>query len=211
MLRDSVYINRELFINQKEQIMKKTNLLLAVILLTVGTIFAQHKELIKGKSFDRVKLDGNIRLYLEQASEAEVSIEAKKEKYLDDYHIEVRNEILYIRYRDNGFNSTPKIKVYVKHPELKGIDADGLVYVNSMDPITGESFAIKGDGFIRGTVEVDVENLKVDLDGFCFMNFEGKADKSHLRLDGLGRINARNLETYDVDKSADGLAGIRTQ
>lgn len=191
--------------------MKKVNLLLAVILLTVGTINAQYSETIKGKSFDHIKLDGNIRLYLEKGTEEIVNIEARKEKYVDDYRIEIRNEVLYIRYRDNGFGSTPKIKVYVTHPELKGIDVDGLVHVNSKDPVTGETFAIKGDGLIRGTVEVDVETLKVDLDGFCFMSFEGKADKSHFRLDGLGRINANDLETLEIDKAAEGLAGISVQ
>ncbi len=43
------------------------------------------------------------------------------------------------------------------------------------------------------------------------MSFEGKADKSYLRLDGLGRINAGDLETSEVDKASDGLAAIRVQ
>lgn len=189
--------------------MKKFNLLVTVMLLTVTTISAQHRQQLDIESFDRVKLDGNIRLYLERADEGAVVVEARKESHIDDYRIDVRNDILYIRYRDNGFGSTPKIKVYVKHPELKGIDVDGLVHVNSKDPVVGDSFAIKGDGLIRGTVEVDVTKLKVDLDGFCFMSFEGKADKSHLRLDGLGRIDASDLETLEVDKASDGLASIR--
>jgi len=192
--------------------MKNASLLLATILFTViGTVNAQYSETIKGECFNRVKLDGNIRLYLEQGTEEIVNIEVKKEKYLYDYRVYVRNEVLYIKYQENGFSSTPKLKVYLEHPGLKEIDVDGLVHVNSKDPVTGKSLAIKGDGMIRGTVEVDVENLRVDLDGMCFMSFEGKADKSYLRLDGMGRINASDLETLEVDKEAEGLAGISVQ
>lgn len=190
--------------------MKKIKLLLLGLLVTAGTLSAQEMT-IKGERFDHVKLDGNIRLFLKKGSEEMVNIEAKKDKYLDYYDIYVRNEVLYIQYRDHGFGSTPKLMVYLTHPELQGIDMDGLVHVNSIDPVMGDNFTIKGDGLIKGNVEVDVENLKVDLDGLCFMSFEGKADKSHLRLDGLGRINASDLETAEVDKASDGLASIRVQ
>jgi len=191
--------------------MKKTNVLLAIAVLISASVFAQHREKLKTEDFDYVQLDGNIRLYLEQGPEIELNIETKKASYLDDYSVRVRNNVLYVRYRDDSFGSTPKLKIYLKHPELKGLDVDGLVHVNSEEPIRGEEFVLKGDGLIKGSVEVDVAYLKVDLDGLCFMTFSGKADESVLRLDGLGRINARDLLTDEVSKSADGLAGIRVQ
>lgn len=189
--------------------MKRTSLFFGLIFLTVISAFTQHRETKEFERFDLIKLDGNIRLYLVQASDIKVDFEARRASHLDDYRIEVKNKTLYIQYYDTGFGSTPKIKVYIEHPELKGIDADGLVHVNSKNTITGESFAIKGDGLIKGEVDVDVEKLRVDLDGLCFMSFNGKADKSYLRLDGLDRINASDLESLEIDKAAEGLAGIR--
>lgn len=190
--------------------MRTTTLFLALFLVALGSAFAQHQETLRLGDFDRVKLDGNIRVYLEQDRTTDVVVEARKESYLDDYSMYVRNEVLYIRYRERGFGSTPKLKVYIAHPALQGIDMDGLIHLNSKNTITTESLAIKGDGLIRGTVDVDVQNLKVGLDGMCFMTFEGKAEQSDLRLDGLGRINARDLATSKIHKSADGLAAIRT-
>lgn len=189
--------------------MKRTRLFFALIILTAASAFAQHRETVELEDFDRVKLDGNIRLYIAQASDTKVDFETRRASHLDDYRMEVRNKTLYIQYDDTGFGSTPKIKVYIEHPELKGIDADGLVHVHSDNTIRGESFAMKGDGLIRGELAVDVEKLRVDLDGLCFMRFEGKAKKSYLRLDGLGRINASDLESIEIDSAADGLAGIR--
>ena len=190
--------------------MKKTTLFFTLIFLVVTSAFAQYRETMDYASFDDIKLDGNIRLYLRQGSDITVDFEARKASHLDDYRIEVRSNTLYIGYDDHhNFRSTPKIKVYVTHPALEGIDADGLVHINSENTINGERLAIKGDGFIRGSVEVDVENLRVDLDGFCFMSFSGAADRSELKLDGFGRINAGDLESDEVRKSADGLAGIK--
>lgn len=189
--------------------MKKTSLVLAVLLFTVCSAFGQHRETLNVPSFDHIKLDGNIRLYIEQHSEAVVEVEARKEYHLDEYRMEVRGGTLHIKARDNGFRSTAKIRVYIGHPELQSIDADGLVHIYSKGPIQGDSFYIKGDGMIRGEVEVEVEQLKVDLDGFCSMSFAGTASESDLRLDGLGGIDARDLLTDEVQKSAEGLARIR--
>ena len=189
--------------------MKKAILLGIIILLAVSNAIGQHKKVLALEAFDKVQIDGNIRLYLEQGAEAIVGLEVKKEQYFDDYKIVVRHNTLYVTLRDKPVNTAPKLKMYLTHPALKGIDIDGLVHVNSVDPVTGESFYIKGDGYIRGTVAVDVQKLGVDLDGFCSMSFSGKADISDFRLDGMGRINARELETSEVYKRAEGLASIK--
>lgn len=197
--------------------MKKASLLLALMLLTVSSVVGQYQETQNIKeAFDDIELDGNIRLYLKQGAETEVTIEAKSERKLEDYRITVRSNTLFIGLRDKERiggtrkrHSAPKIKVYLTHPELKGIDMDGLVYVYSKDPVMGDNFSVKGDGLIRGEIEVDVKELQVDLDGLCSMTFSGKADESNLRLDGMGRINARDLETSKVYKSAEGLSSIK--
>ena len=197
--------------------MKKASLLLAVMLLTICSVMGQYEKTQNiEEAFDNVQLDGNVRLYLKQGAETKVILETKNERKMEDYRIAVRNNTLYIGLRDKQHvggsrkrHSSPKIKVYLTHPELKGIDVDGLVYVYSIDPVSGDSFSVKGDGLIRGEIEVDVQRLEVDLDGLCSMSFSGKADESDLRLEGMGRINARDLETSKVHKSADGLTSIR--
>lgn len=197
--------------------MKKVSLFLAVMLLAVSSVMGQYSETQNiEEAFENVQLDGNVRLYLKQGSEIKVDIDARNEQKLKDYKITVQNNTLFIGLREKRIKggarkrySTPKIKVYLTHPELKGINVEGLVYVNSIDPVSGDTFSVKGDGYIKGKIEVDVQRLEVDLDGFCSMSFSGKADESSLRLDGMGKINARNLETTQVNKSADGLSTIK--
>ncbi len=197
--------------------MKKASLLLAGLLLTVCNVIAQYTETLNiEEAFDNVRLDGNVRLYLKEGSGTKVSLETRNEQKMEDYRITVQNNTLYIGLREKQRNggsrkrhSAPKIKVNLTHPGLKGINVDGLIHVYSVDPVSSDSFSIKGDGLIRGEIEVDVQKLEVDLDGLCSMRFSGKADEANLRLDGMGRINARDLETSEVHKSADGLTSIR--
>jgi hypothetical protein len=202
---------------KNEPIMKKASLLLAGMLLTVCSVIGQYTETLNiEEAFDNIRLDGNVRLYLQEGSETKVNLETRNEKKMKDYRITVQNNTLYIglrkKQRYGGTrkrHSSPRIKVNLTHPELKGINVEGLVYVYSIDPVSSDSFSVKGDGLIRGKIEVDVQRLEVDLDGLCSMRFSGKADESDLRLDGMGRINARDLETSKVHKSADGLTSIR--
>ncbi|MDB4292885.1 DUF2807 domain-containing protein [Maribacter sp.] len=197
--------------------MKKASLFLGLMLLAVCSVMGQYTETQNfEETFDKVRLDGNIRLYLEQGTEANVRFETKSERKFEDYQISVRNNTLFVqlhkKHRYGGTrnrHSAPKIDVYVTHPELREIAMEGLVNVYSIDPITSESFSVRGDGLIRGEIEVDVAELRVDLDGLCSMRFTGKATDSNLRLDGMGKINARDLETATLHKRVDGLSRIK--
>ena len=181
------------------------------------SVIGQYTETLNiEEAFDNVRLDGNVRLYLKEGSETRVDLETRNENKMKDYQITVQNNTLYIGLRKKKRNggsrkrhSAPKIKVNLTHPGLMGINADGLIYVYSVDLVLSDKLTIKGDGLIRGEVEVDVQRLEVDLDGLCSMRFSGKAGEANLRLDGMGRINARRLETLKVHKSAEGLTSIR--
>ncbi|NAS13672.1 GIN domain-containing protein [Poritiphilus flavus] len=190
--------------------MKKLVVLFAVGFLTAGAAMAQKKQVFKFDSFENVDLDGNIRIFLEQGREAEVEIEAKRESHLDEYKVEVRGNTLYVQhYEPDRFRSAPKIHVYLKHPGIREMDVDGLIYIYSNDTVESESLRIKGDGLIRGDIVVNVGYLRVALDGLCTMTISGQADETDLRLDGMGKIRAQDLDTRVISKSADGLASIR--
>ncbi len=189
--------------------MKKYLLLGLSLVLAINFINAQDRQEFKLNSFEHVDLDGNIRLYVEYGKEQKVVLEAKRDDHLYDYEVEVRNNTLYVKYIEDGWGSTPKIKVYLTHPGVRSLDLDGYIYVYAMDTMRGEELRIKGDGLIRGELDVEVDQLTVGLDGMCKMTIAGIAENSDLRLDGMGNIDARGLRTNRVQKSADGLASIK--
>ena len=189
--------------------MKKLLLIGAGFLLTLSLANAQNRQVFEHEPFENVDLDGNIRLYLEYGKETKVALEAKKDDYIDDYKVAVRNGTLYVHHRNHGYNSTPKIEVYVRHPGIHRLDMDGLVSVYTKDPVRSEHLKIKGDGLIRGDIDVIVNQLDIGLDGLAKMTVVGRAKRSDLSIDGMGKIDARGLQTAKLHQSADGLASIK--
>ena len=191
--------------------MRKIGLLGLSLVMGMGLLCAQVTQEYKLESFDNVDLDGNIRLYLEYSKETSVVIEAKKDYYIDDYEVEVRGNTLYIGHdHDSGsWGNTPKIEVIIKHPGIHKLDMDGLVSVYTKDALRTETLRIKGDGLIRGDIDVVVDRLIIGLDGMGKMTVVGRATESDLSVDGMGSIDARGLQGR-IHSSTDGLANIRT-
>lgn len=191
--------------------MRSIIIFFAAFLLTVSFTQAQSEDLENLAPFEDIVLEGNIRLYLENGSKSHVRLEAKKQYHIAEYDVEVRNGTLHIKYNsyENGWGSTPKLYVYLTHPGIHGIDMDGLVHINSTDTYRSERVAIKGDGLIRGELDITVDELKIDLDGMCKMTVVGQADYAELRVDGLGKIDARGLRADKYHQSSDGIASIK--
>ena len=191
--------------------MKKIGLLGLSLVMGMGLLHAQASQQFRLESFDNIELDGNIRLYLEYDEETTVVIEAKKDYYIDDYEVDVRNNTLRIRHNEDSdsWGSTPKIEVYVSHPGIHELDMDGLVSVYTKDAVKTERLKIKGDGLIRGDIDVIVDHLIIGLDGMGRMTVVGRATESDLSVDGMGSIDARGLQGR-IHSSTDGLASIKT-
>ena len=189
--------------------MKKITATVAIILMALNVLHAQYQEVIDLEAFNAIELDGNIRLYLQQGNETSVAIKTRKAENIEKYKIAVHEGTLYVRRRDRWSSKSPKITLYLKHSGLEKVDMDGFIKIITVDALKGDQLMIKGDGFIKGDLEVDVKSLKVDVDGFCSLSIFGDAGAADLRVDGIGKIKAHELETSSVSKSTQGIASIR--
>ncbi len=191
--------------------MRSIIIFFTALIFTTAIAQAQTQDLKNLESFENVALEGNIRLYLENGSKPHLRLEAKKGYHISEYDVEVRNNTLYIKYNsyEHGWSSTPKLYVYLTHPGIHSLDMDGLVHVNSTDTFKTDRLVIKGDGLIRGELDVTVNELKIGLDGMCKMTVVGQAEYADLRVDGLGKIDARGLRADKYHQSSDGLASIK--
>ena len=191
--------------------MRTLGLLSLSLLLSFHFVQAQNRQELDLEPFENVEVDGNVRIYVEYAETPQVTLEAKKSYHFDEYEVEVRNNTLYVSHKEHwdDFDSTPKIEVYLQHPGIEELDMEGLVSVYFRDTMRTENLAIKGDGLIRGELDVIVDKLYVNLDGMCKMSVVGRANESDLRVDGMGKIDARGLQTKRIYQSSDGLASIK--
>ncbi len=191
--------------------MRKLSVMSLVFMLALSISYAQNRRTPQLESFEEVEVEGNIRIILEHAKTSSVVLETKDEEDFDAYKVSVSGQTLIIHHREknNGFKSTPKLTVYVKHPGISSLDMDGLVTVTTKDVVRGESLRINGDGMIRGDMEIIVDRLKVDLDGMCKMTITGRALEADLSVDGMGKIDARGFYSKKMHQSSDGMASIK--
>jgi hypothetical protein len=182
-----------------------------VLILALSSSYAQNRQSPDLGSFENVEVEGNIRIFLEQAETSSVVLETKDEEDMEAYKVSVRGATLMVHQRERGshFKSTPKLTVYVKHPGIRSLEMDGLVTVTTKDVVKGEALRIKGDGMIRGDMEIIVDRLKIDLDGMCKMTITGRALESDLSVDGMGKIDARGFYSKKMRQSSEGMASIR--
>ncbi len=192
--------------------MKKLSVLSLVFMLALSFSYAQNRQTPKLEDFENVEVEGYIRLFLQKAETSSVVLEAKDEEDMEAYEVSVNGKTLIInrREKNNGFKSTPKLTVYVKHPGISSLDMEGMVSVATKDVVKGESLRIKGDGMIRGDMEIIVDRLKIDLDGMCKMTITGRALESDLSVDGMGKIDARGFYSKKMRQSSDGMTSIKT-
>ncbi|MEN8788123.1 MAG: DUF2807 domain-containing protein [Flavobacteriaceae bacterium] len=191
--------------------MRKLSVMSLVFMLALSISYAQNRQTPDLGDFENVEVEGNIRIFLEHAETSSVVLETKDEEDFDAYRVAVSGKTLIIDQHERGsnFKSTPKLTVYVKHPGISSLEMDGLVTVTTKDVVKGESLRIKGDGMIRGDMEIIVDRLKIDLDGMCKMTITGRALEADLSVDGMGKIDARGFYSKKMHQSSEGMASIK--
>lgn len=188
--------------------MKRNVLLIAFSLLVLHTTQAQLRETRPLEDFHAVSFEGNARIYFEQGDTPSIQIQAKKEHHVTEFISEVRNGTLHLGFENDRENKR-KLRLVITHTGIDKLDMDGFVNMISYDPLTGGDLDIDADGFIKGDLELDVENLHVDVDGFIQLALYGKAIRADLELDGFGNIDAKDLDVKKPRKRADGFARIK--
>ncbi|MDW3195076.1 MAG: DUF2807 domain-containing protein [Cytophagales bacterium] len=188
--------------------MKRNFLLFAFSFVILFAAQAQYSETRPLDVFDAIDFDGNARIYFEQGETPSIKIQGKKEHHVREFISEVKHGTLHLGFENDRENKR-KIRLTIIHTGINRMDMDGFVNMISYDPLTSRDLDIKADGFIKGDLEVDVEDLQIDVDGFIQLTVYGKADRADLELDGFGNIDAQDLDVKKRRKSADGFARIK--
>lgn len=188
--------------------MKKYLLAAIIAIVASSTALAQNSEIRDLPDFHAVDLDGHARIYLQKGDEPSIKVVVKKDPLLEEYRTEVRNGTLYLNFRREKDNDN-LVKLYITHTGIDRMDLDGMVRVYTEDPLIGPSFSLDGDGFIKGEIEVDVDDLRITADGFIGIEVRGSAFAADISIDGFGNIDAYDLEVERPTGDADGFARVK--
>ena len=186
-------------------------LVLVILLgfLTTG-LNAQVEENRSIGSFSKIHLQGNYTVYLTKGAANSLTVKTKKQESLDDLITEVNGGELKIQYKrdDEKWGNSPKIDVMLTYTSLAHIHMDGKTKFQTENTIESDKLTLEFDGYVSGEMEMQLNELNMESDGFTSLEFTGTAAKKTIIIDGAGKMNALELVAKEAVVDVDGSAAV---
>lgn len=179
---------------------KKMPLLGAILqLLLLGawvSALGQEKESRIVNSFDKIKTQGLVQVFLKQGDRESLHLEVKGIG-LEDIITQVEDRELTVKTEGN-YNGED-IKVYVTYRQLKSIVVGGASKLYAESIIRGKQLQVStseaGDAFLR----VEVRQLYIYMEGAGNLTIAGTADSEKIEIKGrlTGTLDKTKLITAE--------------
>ncbi len=164
-------------------------------------------------TFENIYLNGGFKVYINQKSSCALSISADEDE-LDDIIVSSESGTLKVKYRDEDeeYKRYKKrdITLYISLKQLKKIDIDGGVSIETKGTLELEDVEFIIEGGARMDMEFTAHELELDVEGGAWITFEGSARKIDIDMEGAGRINAREFKTQEafIDMEGAGIVNV---
>lgn len=183
------------------------------------TVNDPHAVVRQVSGFDGISVSGAIELYVVQG-ETKVAVSAPEKQMTDDIITEVRDRILYIRFRseksvwsDQWNTMGRKYRAYVAAERIRYIALAGSGNIRIEGALKSDELAIKlaGSGNISG--KVDAGKLSVSLSGSGNTKLTGTCGITAFNCAGSGNIACGDLvtESCEVRIAGSGNAEVHVQ
>jgi len=193
-------------------LLKLTAAIVFTILICNNSL-AQNREVRSVTGFTGIGLSISADVYLTQASDFKVEIEAPAD-YLQEIETVVDGDMLKIKTK-NHFNFSfkdKKVKVYISMPRVNALSISGSGDILAQTPIKTDDLKTK----ISGSGDVKIENLsakniELGISGSGDIYFAGSdvAEIASYSISGSGDINNENLQCKKIEISVSGSGDIR--
>jgi hypothetical protein len=160
-------------------------------------------------SFRGVEASGIFTVYLTQADEFSVIIEAR-EDIIADIETYVSKDMLKINFRGRS-RDIGEMKAYVSAPEITRIVGSGATSFYGETLLQTEELTIIGSGASSFSLEVDVDMLTSRLSGATNATYSGRASTHYLNVSGASFARASELATETTDATASGASTARVK
>lgn len=206
--------------------MKKTGIIIFIIALFIGLIFANVFSFGKTSarffnfnfSFGGVKGSGNVvkenrgvsdftqvdvsnAIQVEIVAQKDFSVEVEADdNILPLITTEIRGNVLRIK-SEKGYNSKTPVIVRVSAPNIEDLDVSGASKVN-LTNLNNESLQIHSSGASKINVEGTTVNLEIETSGASKIEAENlKAENVSVDASGASKINVTVSNDLKVDAS----------
>ncbi len=195
--------------------MKKIILLLSIVAFgTAGlaqTINDPNAEVREAKNFNAINISNAFDLYLTQGNEESVAVSASESKYREDIRVEVKGEVLVIKYDGKGkwMSGNKKLKAYVSFKQLNKIDVSGACDVYIVGDWKTENLKMEVSGASNLKGKIDAQKLMVNLSGASDITLTGTAGQLDVHASGASDFKGYDLAVEYCEAKASGASDIK--
>jgi len=153
---------------------------------------------------------GNIRLV--QTADSSTVLVNGDSNIIDKVNWTVEDGVLRLSLKDGyAIRGRNNLIIKVSMPVLNELEIRSLSFVTVDSRLKSESFRVKIDGagkFQADSLEV-TDVLYADVNGAGAVDIKGKAGRAEYKMEGVGKINAYDLEASEVKAYLNGVGQIR--
>ena len=154
---------------------------------------------------------GNLRLVQTSADSSTLLVNGDS-NIIDKVHWKVEDGVLRLSLKDGyALRGRNNLIIKASMPVLNELEIRSLSSVTADSRLKSESFRVSIDGagkFQADSLEV-ADVLYVDVHGAGVVDVKGKARRAEYKMDGVGKINAYDLEAQEAKAYLNGVGQIR--
>jgi hypothetical protein len=159
----------------------------------------------KYKDFSRLHIDGNMKIFIEQGEKFSTKLTGR-DHYLEKVEVEQYNDVLKVSSHISRTSSP--IRLYITMPSLTELDIEQTDDVK----LTGfEESAMTIRSESRGDIKayVNVENLKIKMDGRNELDIRGKGKNLSAYLVNNAKLDAERFSVRIADVKAKNRSSLK--
>lgn len=171
----------------------------------IGNVVSEDRQV---SGIKRISAGSSINLIIEQAETESLKIEAV-ESLMPNISAEVVNEELQINIEGVNFAHIRPINCYVKVQDVSQIKVSSSASVNC-DMLKTENLVLEMASSSKGSLNIDVTNLDLNIASSADLTLSGKADSQTVKVSSSGKLDAFNLISRNckIEVSSSGSANI---
>jgi hypothetical protein len=161
------------------------------------------------KPFDKIAIEGAIKVILKQDSTYAIKIEADS-SVMGEIKADVSGSELTLKLKEGSYCGSDSVVVYAGIGELKELSGSGAVNVRTQGVVNGKDLTMNFAGATDVSLDLSVANLTTSMDGVGKLNLSGQAGTHKLTTTGSSETTAYNFITglYDIHITGSGKASI---
>ena len=186
----------------------RTIVALFAVIFTAGVIRAQTAEQTRDVgSFSGIHQSTSADVIITHGDAVSVRVRADEDA-IDKLTTEVRNGVLYIDSRPDGWRNVRVMEVYITMPKLDMVKNSGSGDFSIKEGMPGNNLDIRISG--SGDMEADLQatNMEINISGSGDVSFSGLRGNMNISISGSGDVNGSDLTLDECTISSLGSGDI---